>query len=719
MHHGARALALLGLAGSVAALFPQDAGHVVGRYEEGAVADRDVLAEVAFSVPKAAAVLEAERAAAAAAVIPTFERRAGAADSALAGLARFFAGLDSAAAESGTAGLGAVLAAAGIAEAGAAHVQVLAEADARRRLHGEAATAFRSLLPRGVTSPGAASVLSADSVRTTEGGRVSLVPRSSALSAREFFDRAVADRPPGPETDLLRMVLAHHLVPSLSLDAARTQRERNAARQAVSPALADVVEGEAVVRAYQRIGDAEARRLAAYRDALRRQGADAAGSRLAGLLGGTVLNALFLAAFGLLTLFFKRDLYHSFRALTTVAGIFAVYFLAAFLVDQQGLPPSALPIAFVSISLAVLWDGRTAALAALVLASLTALQPPFADVHVFAIVAVGGAAGALAVRVFRRLSQVWLYIAIISAAYAAAIAGLQLRGAEFAWGAYALGALGSAVAGAILSVGFLPVFEWLTGVTTAPTLIGWADPNRPLMRRLAERAPGTFAHSMQVAALAEAGAGAVGARELLCRAGAYYHDVGKLVHPEHFIENQQGDNPHDSMDPAGSAAVLRAHVTNGAKLARRHRLPKVLARFVAEHHGDLPVGSFLQKAQEKAAAEGADPPDASAFRYPGPRPRSRETAIVMLADASESAVRAMERPDEARIQRLVARIFADRLDQGQLDDSGLTLRDLSILKDRFAAALAGAYHRRVEYPDTRQLTSASGDPQPPSEAPSS
>ena len=704
VHHGARALALVGLAGAIAALFPPDAGQVTARWEEGTATDRDILAEIAFSVPKTAADLAAEQEAAAAAVAPTFEHRDGAADSAVAALEGFFASVDSAAAQGGTAGIGDVLARAGIAEAGPAHVQALAQRDAVRRLRGQAAAAFRLFLPDGVTSPGALSGVSADSLRVVRDDTVGLVGRGMVRSARQFYDRAVRALPAGPESDLLRMILAHHLRPSLVLDQARVERDRQTAREAVSPTLAEVVEGEAVVRAYQRIGPAELQRLAAYGEALRAAGLGVAGSRLGSLLGGTILNALLLGAFGLATFFFMPAVYHSLRVLMTVAGMFAVYFLAAFLVEQQGLAPSALPISFVAISLALLWDGRMAALAALALASATVLQPPFEDVSAFAVVATGGVAAALTARAFRRLSQVWLYIALISAAYAAAILALQLRAAEIAWGAYAGWALGSAVVGAILSVGFLPVFEWLTGVTTESTLIGWADPNRPLMRRLAERAPGTFAHTMQVAALSEAGARAVGARDLLCRAGAYYHDVGKLVHPEHFIENQQGDNPHDAMSPAESAAAVRNHVTNGAKLARRHRLPKVVADFVSEHHGDLPIGSFLHNARETAQAEGAPPPDPKAFRYPGPRPQSRETAIVMLADAAESAVRALRHPSEERIERLVARIVSDRLGQGQLDDSGLTLRDLSTLKERFVASLAGAYHRRIDYPDTRQLT---------------
>lgn len=718
VHHGARALVLVLLSGALAALFPPDAGVVVERYPEGTAADRDILAQIPFSVPKDSIALQEERAAAAAAVIPTFVFREDAPDSALVGLAEFFAAVDSAVADAGTAGISTALSRAGIGEAGAPHVQLLASRAAARRLHGLAASAFRSLLPGGVTTPGALSGVSADSVRFLFDDASSVVPRASVLSGREFYDRAVAGRPPGDEADLLRMILARHLVPSLTPDRVRIERERSAARETVSSLLDEVVEGEAVVRAYQRIGPAEQRRLAAYRTALNVAGIGPGGSRFANLLGGTILNAMLLGAFGLVMLFHRPEVYHSFRALTTVAGIFAVYFLAAFLIETQGLPEAALPISFAAISLAVLWDGRTAVLAAFVLASLTVLQPPFSQVHVFAMVAVGGAAASLTVRAFRRLAQTWLYIAVISLSYATAVLGLQLRGADFEGASHLAAALGSAVAGAILSIGFLPVFEWLTGITTAPTLIGWADPNRPLMRRLAEQAPGTFAHTMQVAALAEAGADAIGARSLLCRAGAYYHDVGKLARPHYFIENQQGENPHDALSPEESAAVVRDHVAEGVRMARRHRVPKVVSQFIEEHHGDQTIGSFLRQARAQAESEGGPLPDPEAFRYPGPRPRSRETAVMMLADAAESAVRAMEKPTEERIAKLVKRIVADRLERGQLDESGLTLRDTELLQKRFVSVLGGAYHRRIGYAETRQLTETPAKTPTPAKAPS-
>jgi len=363
-----------------------------------------------------------------------------------------------------------------------------------------------------------------------------------------------------------------------------------------------------------------------------------------------------------------------------------------------------MPIVFVAVSISILWGGRLALLATLVICSLTIVQEPFEAVHTFVILLAGGSAAALSVRTFRRLAQTWVFIAITAASFAIVILGFLLRGADFAFGPTLGWALGSTVAGTILAIGFVPVFEWMTGVTTEQTLVSWADANRPLMRRLAVEAPGTFAHTIQAANLAEAGAAAIGANASLCRAGVYYHDVGKLARPAYFIENQQGDNPHDRLDPAESARIVRDHVLQGVKLARRERVPEVLVDFIREHHGDQPIGFFLRRARELAEEVGHEAPDPSGFRYPGPRPRSRETAIAMLADSAESAARVLENPTEERLADLVGRIFTDKSKQGQLDDCSLTFRDLAALRRRFVRFLRGSHHRRVSYPGTRHLT---------------
>lgn len=706
VHHGVRVLMLLLLAGGLAVLFPSGREMPAGSYRPGTVAGEDVLAEVGFDVPKDSAGLARERQEAAAAVVPTFVYQPGAPDSALLAVASLFSRMDTAAASGGTPGIAEVLSAIGV-EPDADQLEVLADGAARRRLGDRAAAAARRFLPQGVMSPGAASGLATDSVRVVRNRRAVVVHRDSVLSGREFYDRATEGLGPGPEEGLLRSILGQVASMSLMLDGVRTERDRRNARDAVPVAAARIVEGEAIVRANQQLGDAEIRRLEAYRAELRAQGRAADRSAIASVAGALVVNTLLLGVFGVLLFLYRRDLYQAFRSLSAVAGTFAIYFLAAFLLAAQGVPAAALPVAFVAVTLAILWDGRLALAAAFVLAAVTALQEPFATAHDFATVFAGGAAAALVVRTYRRLAQTWVFIAVVATAYVAAILGLQLQGAEFALWPSLAAALAGTVTCVILAVGFLPVFEGFTGITTDHKLISWADPSRPLMKTLAVEAPGTFAHTMQVAALAEAGANAVGANALLCRAGAYYHDVGKTKRPGCFIENQQdGDNPHDRMEPAESATVVREHVEEGLRLVRRARAPKVVAAFVAEHHGDQFIGFFYRKAVERAEQEGAARPDPSPFRYPGPRPRSRETGIAMLADAVESSARALKHPTPKRIAGLIEKIFAQRLADGQLDDTELTLRDLARLKDRFAKVLGGVYHRRIDYPPTETETPA-------------
>ena len=702
LHHGARWLLLLLLAGGLVILYPSDPGVGIGRHEAGTVAEQDIIAQVAFQVLKDSAVLRQERDSAAAAVIPTFIFQENARDSSLSALSGFFSRVDSAVSVDGVAGVTAVLSATGI-EAIPEQVHILADADRTTGLYNLAASAIRMLTPDGIMSPNAASELTADSIRVERRGAATVVARNSVLSGREFYDRA-AGREAGAETRLLRLILARYLAPSLVPDAARNEQERALARHSVPIVEDRVLKGEAIVRGNDQVGGAELRKLDAYRNRLRAEGISVDSSNLVGNLGGFVLNTLLLTIFGVLVFFFRPDIYRSFRAVTAVAGIFAIYFVSGILVTGLDVPPVALPIVFVAVSISILWGGRLALLATLLVCSLTVVQEPFEAVQAFVILLAGGSAAALSVRTFRRLAQTWVFIAITAVSFAVVILGFLLRGADFAFLPTLGWALGSTIAGTILAIGFVPVFEWVTGITTEQTLVSWADANRPLMRRLAVEAPGTFAHTIQAANLAEAGAGAIGANAPLCRAGVYFHDVGKLVRPGYFIENQQGDNPHNRLDPAESAAIVRDHVLEGVKLARRERVPEVLVDFIREHHGDQSISFFLQRAREQAKAEGRQPPDPGHFLYPGPRPRSRETAIAMLADSSESAARVLENPTEERLAELVNGIFEGKAKHGQLDDSPLTFQDLAMLKRRFVRFLRGSHHRRIAYPGTRHLT---------------
>ena len=221
--------------------------------------------------------------------------------------------------------------------------------------------------------------------------------------------------------------------------------------------------------------------------------------------------------------------------------------------------------------------------------------------------------------------------------------------------------------------------------------------NRPLLRRLAREAPGTYAHSINVANLVEAACEAIKADALLGRVGVYYHDIGKLERPQYFIENQpKGLNPHDRLSPWQSAEILRDHVRVGLRMADEARLPEVVKDFIREHHGTQPIRYFLEKARAEDGGAGVDPND---FAYPGaPKPRSRETGVAMLADATEAASRVLSNPSPERIRALIDRLFGDRIDHGELDDCQLTYRDLRIVKREFARVLTGLYHHRIDYP---------------------
>jgi len=230
--------------------------------------------------------------------------------------------------------------------------------------------------------------------------------------------------------------------------------------------------------------------------------------------------------------------------------------------------------------------------------------------------------------------------------------------------------------------------------------LAWADLNRPLLRRLSLEAPGTYAHTMVIASLCESACNAIGADGLLARVGAYYHDIGKLRKPTHFVENQaRGRNPHDKLKPATSAGIIRGHVRDGLEMARDHGVPAPIRAFIAEHHGTLPIAFFLEKARERDASVSA-----TEYCYQGPIPQSAETAVLMLADGVEAKVRALPDPSPAAIGEAIDAIFARRLEEGQLAQAPLTLRQLGVVRAQFVRILSAMHHGRIEYPSGKYRT---------------
>jgi putative nucleotidyltransferase with HDIG domain len=255
------------------------------------------------------------------------------------------------------------------------------------------------------------------------------------------------------------------------------------------------------------------------------------------------------------------------------------------------------------------------------------------------------------------------------------------------------GACAGASAGALVALAFSRLAEWLFGYSTKLRLVELLSYDHPLLRQLMERAPGTFQHSVAVALLGRAAADAIGADTLLVRVGALYHDVGKMEHPLFFTENQRDENPHDGMAPADSARVIVNHVADGVRLLRQHGVGARIEEFAREHQGTGVLTVFLQRAE--AVGSPINPDD---FRYPGPRPGSRETAILMMADKIEATARSVGAKTTEEFRGVVDRTIDDLHATGQFDDSPLTLRDLTRVRQAFASALGDVHHTRVAYP---------------------
>ena len=261
-------------------------------------------------------------------------------------------------------------------------------------------------------------------------------------------------------------------------------------------------------------------------------------------------------------------------------------------------------------------------------------------------------------------------------------------------------AIGSGIAGglltAVFAAGGLPINESLFGILTDVKLLELSNADLPVLGQLALRAPGTNQHSHAVGQLAEDACRAVGANPLLARIGALYHDIGKLAAPEYFVENQQGNNPHDRLRPYQSAKIITSHVTYGARLAKEIGLPQKIADFIPQHHGTRTLHYFLRKAQ--AQAKPNEKIDEEDFRYPGPKPQFKEAAIMMLADSCEAAARSLARPDPENIRAIVVKIVDAIISDGQLDECDITLQELTTIREAMISALTAIYHARIDYP---------------------
>ncbi len=718
--HGTRIGVLVLLSALITLLFPGEVRESLTPYRVGTVATEDLLAEIPFDIPKSPEELERDRADAAAVIPPTFLNRPEARDSMSARLESFFGEVERAGELGGIPAIETVLETEGIPALGA-QAELLLRGQDLSALREAAQRITRELIPLVLDANDAQDVEAQRIVVRYRTGEERSLPIDSLLWGQDFLNQAFQRLDPArPELEsLFRLIVIRYFEPSFVLDPVATTQARTQARQAVPLTKGNILSGEAILRRGQPIQEAEVELLRAYEAALLEAGLlETAGRDWTSILGAFLLNLILLGIYGLLLFFFRTEVYRNFRWILLQGLLVLAYTVVAWGIAGQDFPWELLPVAFVALPVAVLWDGRMALVLAMALGVISGVQPPFNEFPILVITLVGGAAAALSARAVRRRSQTWIFIALISAGYALAIISEGLVNQTDATSVLVsiLWAVGNATASAILAMGFMPVFEWFTGITTDQTLLEWGDPNRPLLKRLSLEAGGTYAHTINVVNLAEAAATAIGANGLLTRVGIYYHDVGKMLKPHFFVENQPGGrNPHDKLKPHTSAAIVREHVIEGEKMAREAGVPPIVTDFIPEHHGTQLIGFFYEKAREESEEE----PNPEEFRYPGPRPRSKETAIAMLADSVESATRALQDPSPERVRELIRTVVDGKIRDGQLSDSPLTLRELSVIQEQFAKVVGGMFHHRLDYPATKHITESPGSPPGPEDGPGS
>ncbi|HEY3248350.1 MAG TPA: HDIG domain-containing protein [bacterium] len=522
-------------------------------------------------------------------------------------------------------------------------------------------------------------------VMTEEG-----IPEDGLAHAQETARVLLRSQPVSGRTlTVASAAVAGALRPNLIIDTRTTETLRRRARESIEPVTVRVLRGEVIVRRGEVITAAHMQKLAAV-------GLIAPPFSWFRVAGMAMIVLLLLMVTAVYLRQYHADIWDQDKLLLAWSlGVVLTLALARIMVTRFN--PYVIPVAAGTTLIAVLLRPRVALYTAAVLSLLFAVTAG-GDIALGLVAFIGATTGAFAIKRISHRTDLIVAGLRVGVANALAIAGLGLADQLPVYPEVlgdALFGLGNGVLVGIIAIGALPYLEHLFGLVTPIKLLELSNPGHPLLRRLQMEAPGTYHHSIMVANLAEAAAEAIGADAILARVGTYYHDIGKIKRPVFFIENQIGvDNPHDKMSPNLSALTVMAHVRDGLEYAKEYKLPQAVADFIPQHHGTNIVTYFYHQAVERG-----DAPEEEAFRYEGPRPRTKETAIVMLADAAEGAARAMTRPAPDRLEQMVRRIIREKLEDQQLDECDLTFHDLNVIAETFTRLLASMFHPRVEYPD--------------------
>lgn len=540
-----------------------------------------------------------------------------------------------------------------------------------------------------------------------------IVPLNSLLSeadAKSKVDDEINSLTLGNDLKLALEEYAEHFIfPNVIYNPQFTQEEVDQAKSNVSKYSGIVNENERIIGKHDRITKDAKLKIESYKLAKGEQfNSD---QSILQFLGKMLHVGFLLALLSIYLFLFRKKIFYDNRKILLFAINFVFISFITYLIDQLQIN---VPLHFlifipvVSMLLTIIFDSRvgfyTTVIISLITGALRGNDYSFAAMNIFA-----GALSVYTVRDIKNRSQIFRSFFYILIGYIVSTLAFGLE--SFAPANTIL--IEAAFAGTnalispVLTYGLLIFFERLFKITTDLTLLELSNFDRPLLKEMARRAPGTFNHSMTMGTLAESAAEAINANTLLARVGAYYHDIGKTITPQNFVENQlNNQNIHENLTPEESVSLIKKHVLEGITLAEENSLPQEIIDFIPMHHGTMVMTYFYDKAKK---LYGEEKVDIEEYKYPGPRPNTRETAIVMLADGCESAVRSIEDPDPGKVEKLIESILQNRVEDGQLDDSPITFSDLNKIKEAFVNILVGQHHKRIRYPQQDEMEKGTGE----------
>ena len=522
----------------------------------------------------------------------------------------------------------------------------------------------------------------------------------------EFSDKQLIEREIGYS------LIVELMKPNLIFDRETTERRQQARLDRVPRNKGIILENERVVEANKRITEDDLEKLYSLSVAVDAKSASEDTLQIALAYLGRLIVVGILASllFGFIFVY-KRSIFEDQKMVLFLSIIFLIEGILTYLLTQKfALSEYLIPITVAAMVITIMFDGFVGLIATFSMALLIGTQignnVDFMITSVFISIM-----GIYTVRNLRRRSQLFTAIFVLIASSAIAIVGQGLfKGHTWQAMSYDMtNLLLLSVLSPILTYGLIGILEVSFGITTNLTLIELLDFQQPLLKRLQKEANGTFNHCVVVGNLAEACADAIGANSLLCRVGAYYHDIGKMLRPEYYIENQYGgENKHDKLTPVMSAKIIKSHVSDGLILAKEYSLPSIVSDFIPMHHGTTRVEYFYRKATEQEKNV-----DEDQFRYPGPKPNTKETGILMICEAIEAGIRSIKDPDLIKIDDMITKIINSRVSSGQLSECPLTMDELNRIKGNMdgntglLSVLKGIYHIRIEYPDELESNKAS------------